>query len=403
MRILFFLLACSVLLCETAYPQSSFLHTWSSSWEYTISLNTDFNEAWKSQLQGDDYYRSPRIYSALIGDLEEQANSDSLRQLMALLFQQSVDGKLAVYAPDPLGRPSQDQLSGRTLDRVLHPVDTTYQQSFNTTKMIRTINHDQIGERQLSGIGFDQEWLYDQQQHRLLVRPTYTALKVDKLDPVTGDLRGVVPLFYNPHQTASRTYAPDQKQLIDSPSVTWASRFELQFEQQQDSVTLQQAIRYKPLEFPCIQDCFAQSAPKNPEVNGCKEYALTEVDMQPLKSTINQTLGMILFREIQDGNLRVYADEHFQQPLTVEAFNRKNTTTDTLYEECMGSYTKFIVVQFEAEDVVALRVRQVWAYNAESQQLQSIISSARLLACTRDEITGEINGFRTLGWIRFPS
>ncbi len=113
-------------------------------------------------------------------------------------------------------------------------------------------------------------------------------------------------------------------------------------------------------------------------------------DMKPLITIFNDA--------IKEGAV-VYDDEYFKIPLTVEAFNKKTGSIDTIAQyDIDGNYTKDTIVQneFDPNSVKKFRVKEDWFFDKETSTLQvRILGIAPIYT---DPDAGEL----PLYWVYYP-
>ena len=113
-----------------------------------------------------------------------------------------------------------------------------------------------------------------------------------------------------------------------------------------------------------------------------------------------------IIRELaENGDIAVFKDEFFREPMTVEEVNNELYRVDTTSVFDYDTYEETIQVvanDINWEDIKQFRVKEVWYFDKEVSQLESRILGISPILDKFDEATGEFKYALPIFWIYYP-
>ena len=113
-----------------------------------------------------------------------------------------------------------------------------------------------------------------------------------------------------------------------------------------------------------------------------------------------------ILREIaENGDVAIFRDENFTEPLTVEEIDQKLNRVDTTVVWDPDTYEEKVQVvrnEINWEDIKQFRVKEVWYFDKELSTLRSRILGIGPILQSIDPDTGELKYQEVLFWIYYP-
>ena len=115
------------------------------------------------------------------------------------------------------------------------------------------------------------------------------------------------------------------------------------------------------------------------------------------------------FKILQDfannGDIKVFADETFKEPLTVDNLSALVNKTDTTVVYDPETYEEKIVITenpIDASIITRYRVKEVWYFDKESSVVKVRILGIAPILDEIDDASGELKYSRPLFWVYYP-
>ncbi len=113
-----------------------------------------------------------------------------------------------------------------------------------------------------------------------------------------------------------------------------------------------------------------------------------------------------ILREIaENGDVAIFRDENFTEPLTVEEIDQKLNRVDTTVVWDPDTYEEKVQVvrnEINWEDIQQFRMKEVWYFDKELSTLRSRILGIGPVLQSIDPDTGELKYQEVLFWIYYP-
>ena len=315
------------------------------------------------------------------------------QSFLVTCYRQARQSKVPVYLPGPLGDPTDELLPQPYLDSALMSIDTAYVEDIETQELEQFVIVKKFEEKDLRGALFIQEWHYDQKAHRLIVRPLYTSLNQLVRDEFNGDIRGMRPEMYFRHLPPSSLAHKKGRDFL-APEISWAGQLSTYafLDRNKNIRNLQPTMRHEYEE-------------KHPDASPVPLRIFDEqLDFQSLKTTMGKTLPSLIFEEAVAGKLEVFSGKNSSTPLSQEQITEAITQRDKFYVENPDTgelEEQIIETRLKPDDIVGLEIKQIWRYEAKKKRLTSNINMVALLVQKNSMITGSLEGFEPVLWVKF--
>jgi gliding motility associated protien GldN len=113
-----------------------------------------------------------------------------------------------------------------------------------------------------------------------------------------------------------------------------------------------------------------------------------------------------VFREMaENGDINVFSDETFKEPLAMEDLTAKLNRIDTFTTFDYDTYEETIQIAespVNAEDIKRYRVKEIWYFDEETSTMKSRILGISPIRDVYDDETGEFKYPEPLFWIYYP-
>lgn len=113
-----------------------------------------------------------------------------------------------------------------------------------------------------------------------------------------------------------------------------------------------------------------------------------------------------ILREMsENGDVAVFADEFFREPMTIEQIDQELNRVDTTTVFDYDTYEEKVQVirnEINWENIKKYRVKEVWYYDKEASVLKARILGISPILDEVDADTGELKYSRPLFWVYYP-
>lgn len=113
----------------------------------------------------------------------------------------------------------------------------------------------------------------------------------------------------------------------------------------------------------------------------------------------------IVREHAESGDLTLFADEFFKEPLTLEEVNAKLNDLDTITDFDYDTYEEKIKIinnEINWEDIKRYRLKEIWYFDEEVSRMKVRITGIAPIREHYDDETGEFKYAEPLFWVYYP-